>query len=123
VSHEAHLDFGFTGPSKWALSFCLWLLCSKVVQISYSRGMDHLLVLREKIGQLREEIADIQRLNDESRRDGGKGTDAQVARRQRNERLQAIQQELVRLADLSRKVISTEQMREKHRSRLHGIKH
>ena len=85
--------------------------------------MDHLLVLREKIGQLREEIADIQRLNDESRRDGGKGTDAQVARRQRNERLQAIQQELVRLADLSRKVISTEQMREKHRSRLHGIKH
>ena len=85
--------------------------------------MDHLLVLREKIGRLREEIADIQRLNEESRRDGGKGADSQAARGQRNERLQAIQQELVQLADLSRKVISTEQMREKHRSRLNGTKH
>jgi hypothetical protein len=80
--------------------------------------MDHLLVLREKIGRLREEIAEIQRLNDESRRDGANGAEAEGARRQRNERLQAIQQELVKLADLGRKVISTEQMKEKHRSRL-----
>lgn len=81
------------------------------------------LVLREKIGRPREEIADIQRLNEDVRSDSRNGADAQVARGQRNERLQAIQQELVRLADLSRKVISTAQMREKHYSRLHAFKH
>jgi hypothetical protein len=81
--------------------------------------MDHLSVLRDKIGRLREEISDIQRLNEQFRREGGNGAEAQVAHGQRNGRLQAIQHELVRLADLGRKVVSTEQMREKHRSRLH----
>lgn len=91
------------------------------IQISYSDDMDHLLALREKIGHLREEIADIQKLNEQFRHDGGHGSDAQVAHGQRSERLQAIQQELVRLAQLSRKVISAEEMREKHRTRLHLV--
>ena len=93
----------------------------EVVQISYSDDMDHLTVLRDKIGRLRQEIADIQMLNEQSRRDGWHGADAQVVHGQRNERLQAIQLELVRLADLGRKVVSTEQMKEKHRSRLHLV--
>jgi hypothetical protein len=84
--------------------------------------MDHLVVLRDKIGRLREEIADIQQLNEHFRRDGWKSADAQVAHGRRNERLQAIQHELVRLADLGRKVVSTEQMRENHRTRLHLVK-
>ncbi len=95
---------------------------SKVVHISYSHDMDNLLALRDKVGRLREEIADIQKLNEQFRRDGSNGADAQVAHRQRNERLQAIQHELVHLADLGRKVVSTEQMKEKHRTRLHLIK-
>ena len=49
--------------------------------------MDHLGVLREKIGRLRAEIADIQALNEQFRRDGGNGADVQVAHGQRNERL------------------------------------
>jgi hypothetical protein len=92
------------------------------VQISYSDVMDHLGVLRDKIGRLREEIADIQELNEQFRRDGGNGADAQVSHEQRNERLQSIQQELVQLADLGRRVVSTEQMKEKHRSGLHLVK-
>lgn len=92
------------------------------VQISYSEHMDHLGVLRDKIGHLRVEIAEIQALNQQFRRDGGKGPDAQVAHGQRNERLQAIQHELVQLADLSRRVVSTEQMKEKHRSPTHLVK-
>jgi hypothetical protein len=83
--------------------------------------MDHLLVLREKIGNLREEIADIQRLNEQFRRTGGHGTEAQIAHGQRSDRLQSIQQELIRLADLGRKVVSAEQMKEKHRTRLHLV--
>ena len=83
--------------------------------------MDHLLVVRDKIGCLRQEIADIQKLNEQFRRDGVNGTEAQVAHGKRMERLQAIQQELVQLADLGRKVVSTEQMREKHRTRLHLV--
>ena len=81
--------------------------------------MDHLRVLRDKIGRLRVEIASIQELNEQFRRGGRSGTAAQVAHGQRNERLQAIQHELVQLADLGRRVVSTEQVREKHRSRLH----
>ena len=80
--------------------------------------MDHLLVLREKIANLRDEIAEIKKLNEQFRRDGGHGTEAQVAHGLRSDRLQAIQQELVRLADLGRKVISAEQMKEKHRARI-----
>jgi hypothetical protein len=83
--------------------------------------MDHLGVLRDKIGRLRAEIADIQKLNQLFRCEGGDGVDVQVAQGQRNERLQAIQSELMQLADLGRRVISTEQMKQKHRSRLHVI--
>ena len=97
-------------------------MSSRVVLIGYSDDMDDLMVLRDKIGRLREEIADIQKLNEQFRRDGWNGADAQVAHRQRTERLQAIQHELVHLADLGRKVVSTEQMKEKHRTRLHLIK-
>jgi hypothetical protein len=89
--------------------------------MSYSDDMDHLVVLRDKIARLREEIADIQKLNEQFRREGWNRADAQVAHGQRNERLQAIQHELVRLADLGRKVVSAEQMREKHRTRLHLV--
>jgi hypothetical protein len=81
--------------------------------------MDHLGVLRDKIGRLREEIAEIQQLNEQFRRSGRSAREGQVAHGQRNERLQSIQQELVQLADLGRRVISSEQMKEKHRSRLH----
>jgi len=88
------------------------------VQISYSNDMDHLEVLREKIGRLRAEIADIQELNRQFRRGGVNRADVQAAHGQRNERLQAIQTELMQLADLGRRVVSTEQMKEKHRSRL-----
>jgi len=84
--------------------------------------MDYLLVLREKIERLRVEIADIQELNEQFRRGGRNGTEAQVAHGQRHERLQAIQHELAQLADLGRRVHSTEVMKEKHRSRLHLVK-
>jgi hypothetical protein len=92
------------------------------VQMGYPDGMDHLGVLRDKIGRLRLEIADIHELNQQFRRDGGKGADVQFAHGQRNERLQAIQHELVKLADLGRRVVSTEQMREKHRLLLCPVK-
>jgi len=78
-------------------------------------------VLRDKIGRLREEIPAIQNLNEQFRRDGVNGAQVQVAHGKRMERLQAIQQELVQLADLGRKVVSTDQMREKHRTRLHLV--
>jgi hypothetical protein len=81
--------------------------------------MDHLVVLREKIGRLRMEIAQIQELNKQYRLQGGNGTEAQVAHGKRHERLQAIQQELAQLASLGRKVQSVERMKESHRSRLH----
>ena len=84
--------------------------------------MDHLGVFRDKIGLLRVEIADIQELNQQFWRDGGNGTGVQVAHGQRSERLQGIQHELAQLAELGRRVVSTEQMREKHRSRLHPAK-
>jgi multidrug resistance efflux pump len=80
--------------------------------------MDHLLVLRDKVTHLRQEIADIQQANEQFRRNGLKLANAQIAHGKRNEGLQAIQQELARLADLGRKVVSTEQMKEKHRARL-----
>ena len=79
--------------------------------------MDHLAVLREKIGSLRAEIAQLQELNDRYWLRGGNDTQAQVAHGQRQERLQAIQQELVQLAELGRRVRSVEQMKEQHRSR------
>ena len=85
--------------------------------------MDHLRVLRDKIERFREEIAEIQKLNDEFRRAVRNGAVAQVAHGRRHERLQAIQRELVQLADLGRGAVSTEQMKEKNRSRLDVVKH
>lgn len=84
--------------------------------------MDHLAVLREKIGSLRAEIADLQQLNNQYRRQAHPDTEAQVAHGQRHERLQAIQQELSQLADLGRRVLSMEERKEEHRSRLHAGK-
>ena len=92
------------------------------VQMNYPNGMDHLEVLREKIGRLRLEIAQIQELNKQYRLQGGNGTEAQVAHGQRHGRLQAIQQELAQLASLGRKVHSVEEIKEKHRSRMHLVK-
>lgn len=80
--------------------------------------MDHLAVLREKIGRLRAEIADIQVLSDQYRREGRHERQAQVAHGQRHERLQTIQQELSQLADLGRRVRSLEQMKEQQRNRV-----
>jgi len=90
--------------------------------MSYPTGMDHLEVLREKIARLRAEIAHIQELNEQYRLGHGNIAEAQVAHGQRHERLEAIQQELAQLSALGRKVVSVEQMREKHRSRLHLVK-
>jgi hypothetical protein len=84
--------------------------------------MDHLEVLREKVGRLRDEIAHLQELNAQYRRQGRNETEAQIAHGQRHERLQAIQQELARLADLGRRVLSVEERKEEHRSRLHLVK-
>jgi hypothetical protein len=84
--------------------------------------MDHLEVLREKIGRLRVEIAEIQALNEQYRLQGGHAAEAHVAHGQRQERLQAIQHELAQLAQLGRKVTSVEKMKEKHRSRMHLVK-
>ena len=84
--------------------------------------MNHLGVLRNKIGLLRVEIADIQELNQQFRRDGGNGTGVQVAHGQRSERLQEIQRQLLQLADLGRKVVSTEQTKEQPLPRLHPVK-
>jgi len=90
--------------------------------MNYPSRMDHLEVLREKIGRLRLEIAQIQELNKQYRLRDRNDTEAQVAHGQRQERLQAIQQELAQLAGLGRKVQSVEAMKEKHRSRLHLVK-
>jgi hypothetical protein len=90
--------------------------------MKYPNRMDHLEVLREKIGRLRMEIAQIQELNEQHRLQGRKSAEAQVAHGQRQERLQAIQQELVQLATLGRKGQSVEEMKERHRSRLHLAK-
>jgi hypothetical protein len=84
--------------------------------------MDYVGVLRDKIGRLRVEIADIHELNQQFRRDGRNGTGVQVAHGQRSERLQEIQHELVQLSDLGRRVVSTERMAEKHPSRPHTVK-
>jgi hypothetical protein len=79
--------------------------------------MNHLELLREKIGRLRSEIAHLQELNDRYWLRVRNDTQAQVAHGQRHERLQEIQQELSQLADLGQRVRSVEQMKEHHRSR------
>jgi CHAD domain-containing protein len=90
----------------------------------YPNWMDHLEVLREKIGRLRDEIASLQELNDQYRLHGRNGAheQAQIAHGQRQERLQEIQQELVQLAGLGRRVLSVEQRKQEHRSRLNPVK-
>ena len=90
--------------------------------MSYSSFMDHLAVLREKIAGLRGEIAELQEANEQYRRQGRNEVMAQVAHGQRHERLQAIQQELAKLAGLSRRVLSVEERKEEHRSRMHLVK-
>jgi len=84
--------------------------------------MDHLEALREKIARLRSEIADIQELNERYRFGHQKRAEADIAYSHRQERLQEIQEELVQLSQLGHTTISIEQMREKHRSRLHLVK-
>jgi hypothetical protein len=84
--------------------------------------MDHLEVLREKIARLRFEISDIQELNEQYRFGGQKGAEADIADGRRQQRLQAIQEELVQLSQLGQRTLSMEQIREKHRSRLHLVK-
>lgn len=84
--------------------------------------MDHVQVLREKIGRLRAEIAQIKELNEQYRREGWEGTEAQLAHGQRHERLQAIQQELAQIAGLGRRAQAVEEMKEQERSRLHLVK-
>ena len=88
----------------------------------YPNPMDHIEAIREKIANLRSEIAEIQALNEQHRFGVQRGTEAKIAHGQRLERLQEIQEELVQLSNLGRKTLSIEQMREKHRSRLHLVK-
>lgn len=83
--------------------------------------MDHLEVLREKIARLRAEIAQIQVSNQEYRLREWTGTEAQVAHGQRHERLQAIQHELAQVADLGRRILSLQKMKERNRARLHLV--
>lgn len=84
--------------------------------------MDHLEVLREKVSRLRDEISHIQELNQEYRRHANqRDTQAQIAHGQRHERLQAIQQELARVGDLGRRVVSVDAIREKNRNRIHLV--
>ena len=90
--------------------------------MNYPNRMDHLEVLREKVSRLRAEIVEIRHLNNQHRLYAGNDPKAQVAHGQRQERLQTIQQELVQLSNLGHKVVSVEEMREKHRSRLHLVK-
>src|ERR1700733_6439632 len=111
--------------SAWVLSSLLEhsATCdSRILRIGYAGYMNHLEVLREKIGLLRVEIAEIQELNERYRRQERNEPQAQVAHGQRQERLQAIQQELSQLAGLGRKVRSIEEMKEEHRARLHPVK-
>ena len=89
--------------------------------MNYPSRMDHIEVLREKIGRLRVEIAQIQELNKQYRLRDSNDAEARNTHGQRQERLLAIQQELVQLASLGRKVRSVEEMKEKHRSRLHLV--
>jgi hypothetical protein len=83
--------------------------------------MDHLEVLREKIARLRAEIVAIQESNQKYRLREWVETEAQVAHGERQERLLAIQQELTQVADLGRRVLSVEKMKERNRVRLHPV--
>jgi Tfp pilus assembly protein PilN len=84
--------------------------------------MDHLGVLRGKIARLRAEIAEIQTLNERYRSEVRNNPQAQAAHGERQERLQAIQQELAKLAGLGRRVLSLEQRKDARLPRLHLVK-
>jgi len=104
---------------------CLRIAIHQSFECAILMSMDHLEVLREKIRRLRDEIAHLQKLNDKYRFAGSRGqneTEALIAHGQRHERLQAIQQELAQLAGLGQRVLSVEQRKEEHRSRLHPVK-
>ena len=90
--------------------------------MDYPSGMDHIEVLREKIGRLRVEIAQIQALNKQYRLRDWTDAETQVAHGQRQERLQAIQQELAQLASLGRTPQLVKQTTKKHGTRLHLVK-
>ena len=83
--------------------------------------MDHIGILRDKIRRFREEIANIHEPDQQFRR-ARNGAAAYVAHGRRQERLEAIQHELGRLADLGRRVIPTEQIKGKGRVRLRPVK-
>jgi hypothetical protein len=113
------------GPKKREPNFATTIFLipfKELLQMRYSIVMDHLAVLREKIGNLRAEIAQLQQLNEQYRRQPRPETEAQVAHGQRHERLQEIQQELAQLAGLGQRVLSMEQRKEEHRSRLHPVR-
>jgi len=84
--------------------------------------MDHLKVLKEKVVSLRAEIAQINELNEQYRRRKDNATVDQIAHGQRHERLQVIQKELGRLADLGRSVHTANQIRERDRIRLEQMR-
>ena len=90
--------------------------------MDYPNRKDHLVDIPKKIGRLRVEIAEIQELNKQYRLQGGNGVEAQVAYGHRQERLQAIQEELTQIAALGRKVHLMKEIKENHRSRLHLVK-
>jgi hypothetical protein len=79
--------------------------------------MDHLSVLKEKIVGLRAEIAQIQELNEQYRREKGRDMVSQIAHTERHERLEQIKQELGRLAELGREMNSVSRIRERNRPR------
>jgi len=67
-----------------------------------SLDMEHLKALHEKIANLRAEIAEIQRQNDEYRNNGSRDPMQQAAHDHRRERLLEIKQELASLAGIKR---------------------
>ena len=84
--------------------------------------MDHLTVLRETVGRLRAEIAQLQELNEQYRHEDRNETDAHVAHGQRHERLQVIQRKLAQIAGLGPRAQSVEQMKLQHRARPYLLK-
>ena len=79
--------------------------------------MDHVEVLREKIAALRAEIVQLQELNQQYRSQLRPDAQSHFAHGQRQDRLQEIQYELTRIARLSGRLRSVEQMKEQHHSR------
>jgi len=94
---------------------------AEAFKMSYADPMDYVEILRDKIGRLRVEIAEIRELNERHRLQRGKA-DAESAYHKRHERLQAIQQELAQIADFGRTVQSVEETKQKQPSLLHLVK-